>query len=76
MFLGELEVELWSKESPKTCRNFIQLCLDKFYDKTLFHRLVPGFIVQCGENSERADCIEPIKNEFHSRLRFSRRGNL
>ena len=33
-----------------------------------------GFIVQGGENSEPADCIEPIKNEFHSRLRFTRRG--
>ncbi|CRK86710.1 CLUMA_CG000543, isoform A [Clunio marinus] len=72
--VGELEIELWSKEAPKTCRNFIQLCIDRFYDKTPFHRLIPNFIVQCGENSETADCIESIKNEFHSRLRFSRRG--
>ncbi|CAO1330380.1 unnamed protein product [Diamesa serratosioi] len=72
--VGELEIELWSKECPKACRNFIQLVLDGFYNGTIFHRLVKGFIVQGGENSEPADCIEPIKNEFHSRLRFTRRG--
>ncbi|XP_070495163.1 uncharacterized protein [Chironomus tepperi] len=72
--VGEIEIELWSKEAPKTCRNFVQLCLDGFYNGTIFHRLVKSFIVQGGENSEQADLIEPIKNEFHSRLRFSRRG--
>ncbi|KAG5676105.1 hypothetical protein PVAND_005959 [Polypedilum vanderplanki] len=72
--VGEIEIELWSKEAPKTCRNFVQLCLDGFYNGTIFHRLVKNFIVQGGENSELADLIEPIKNEFHSRLRFCRRG--
>lgn len=48
--------------------------MDRFYDKSPFHRLVPNFIVQCGMNTEKADLIEPIKNEFHSRLRFMRRG--
>ncbi|CAG9798167.1 unnamed protein product [Chironomus riparius] len=72
--VGEIEIELWSKEAPKTCRNFVQLCLDGFYNGTIFHRLVKSFIVQGGENSENADLIEPIRNEFHSRLRFSRRG--
>lgn len=48
--------------------------MDGFYNGTIFHRLVKSFIAQGGENSEKADLIEPIKNEFHSRLRFSRRG--
>lgn len=52
----------------------VQLCLDGFYNGTSFHRLVKDFIAQGGENSEPADLIEPIKNEFHSRLRFCRRG--
>ncbi|KAJ2248193.1 Peptidyl-prolyl isomerase cwc27, partial [Coemansia sp. RSA 455] len=46
---GEIEVELWSKQSPKACRNFIQLCLEGFYDNTIFHRVVPGWIVQGGD---------------------------
>ncbi|KAJ2345242.1 Peptidyl-prolyl isomerase cwc27 [Coemansia sp. RSA 2671] len=46
---GEIEVELWSKQSPKACRNFIQLCLEGLYDGTIFHRVVPGWIVQGGD---------------------------
>jgi len=71
--VGDLELELWSKEAPKTCRQFVQLCLDRKYNKTIFHRLVKDFIVQCGESTEKIT-KEPVKNEFHSRLRFSRRG--
>jgi peptidyl-prolyl cis-trans isomerase SDCCAG10 len=43
---GEIEVELFSKETPKTCRNFIQLSLEGYYNNTIFHRLVKGFILQ------------------------------
>lgn len=72
--VGEIEIELWSKEAPKTCRNFVQLCLDGYYNKSNFHRVLKGFIVQGGETNKEADLIEPVKNEFHSRLRFNRRG--
>lgn len=50
------------------------MCLDGFYNKSQFHRLVKGFIVQCGETRKISDLIEPIKLESHSRLRFNRRG--
>lgn len=46
---GDIEIELWGKETPKTCRNFIQLCMEGYYDNTIFHRIVPGFIVQGGD---------------------------
>ncbi|KAI0978408.1 hypothetical protein GJ496_010860 [Pomphorhynchus laevis] len=77
--VGDLDIELWSKECPHACRNFIQLCLDGFYDNTIFHRVVPGFIVQGGDptgtgESGSAAFGQPFKDEFHSRLRFSRRG--
>lgn len=49
--LGEIEIELWSKECPKACRNFVQLCLEKFYDSTIFHRVVPNFVAQGGDPS-------------------------
>lgn len=47
--LGEISVELFAKQTPLTCRNFLQLALDGYYDDTAFHRLVPGFILQGGD---------------------------
>lgn len=46
---GDFDIELWSREAPKACRNFVQLCLEGYYDGTIFHRVVPGFIVQGGD---------------------------
>nr|XP_033786221.1 spliceosome-associated protein CWC27 homolog isoform X2 [Geotrypetes seraphini] len=76
---GDIDIELWSKEAPKACRNFIQLCLEGYYDDTIFHRVVPGFIIQGGDPSgtgSGGDSIygHPFKDEFHSRLQFKRRG--
>ncbi|KAK5997919.1 Peptidyl-prolyl isomerase CWC27 [Cladobotryum mycophilum] len=47
--LGEIHVELFAKQTPLTCRNFLQHCLDGYYDGTIFHRLVPDFILQGGD---------------------------
>ncbi|XP_075695255.1 spliceosome-associated protein CWC27 homolog [Rhinoderma darwinii] len=76
---GEIDIELWSKEAPKACRNFIQLCLEGYYDNTIFHRVVPEFIVQGGDPSGTGTGGEsiygkPFRDEFHTRLRFNRRG--
>ncbi|KAJ1918724.1 Peptidyl-prolyl isomerase cwc27 [Mycoemilia scoparia] len=78
---GDIEIELWSKEAPKACRNFIQLALEGYYENTIFHRVVPGFIVQSGDptgTGAGGESIygEPFADEFHSRLRFTRRGLL
>ena len=40
--LGDLDIELWSKEAPLACKNFVQLCLEGYYDGTIFHRIVKG----------------------------------
>jgi len=77
--VGDIDIELWSRECPKACRNFIQLCLEGYYDKTKFHRVVPDFIVQGGDPTGTGQGGEsiwgrPFKDEFHSRLRFVRRG--
>ncbi|THD19923.1 Peptidyl-prolyl cis-trans isomerase SDCCAG10 [Fasciola hepatica] len=77
--VGEIEIELWSKEAPKACRNFVQLCMEGYYNDTAFHRLVRGFIVQGGDptgTGEGGESIygEPFKTEVHSRLSFNRRG--
>ncbi|XP_046975018.1 spliceosome-associated protein CWC27 homolog isoform X2 [Vanessa cardui] len=76
---GDIDIELWTKETPKASRNFIQLCLEGYYNGTIFHRVVPGFIVQGGDpngNGTGGESVygEPFKDEFHSRLRFNRRG--
>ena len=101
---GEISVELFAKQTPLTCRNFLQLCLDGYYDDTIFHRLVPGFILQGGDPTGTGHGGESIydggalsgdldpwpmdqrhgrnagptgvgfKDEFHSRLKFNRRG--
>uniref|UniRef100_A0A4W4FG64 Spliceosome-associated protein CWC27 homolog n=1 Tax=Electrophorus electricus TaxID=8005 RepID=A0A4W4FG64_ELEEL len=76
---GDIDIELWSKEAPKACRNFTQLCMEGYYDGTIFHRVVPDFIVQGGDPTGTGTGGQSIygrsfKDEFHSRLRFNRRG--
>ncbi|XP_064551632.1 spliceosome-associated protein CWC27 homolog [Drosophila montana] len=77
--VGDIDIELWARECPKACRNFVQLCLEGYYNGTTFHRLVKGFIVQGGDPNGDGSGGEsiyghPFKDEFHSRLRYSRRG--
>jgi peptidyl-prolyl cis-trans isomerase SDCCAG10 len=36
--MGDLEISLWPKEAPKATRNFVQLCMEGYYDNTVFHR--------------------------------------
>ncbi|XP_076020225.1 spliceosome-associated protein CWC27 homolog [Genypterus blacodes] len=76
---GDIDIELWSKEAPKACRNFVQLCMEGYYESTIFHRVVPEFIVQGGDPTGSGTGGESIygrtfRDEFHSRLRFNRRG--
>ena len=47
--VGDIDIELWSRECPKACRNFVQLCMEGYYEKTKFFRVVPDFIVQGGD---------------------------
>lgn len=46
---GPLDIELWPKEAPKAVRNFVQLCLEGYYDHTIFHRIIKGFLIQGGD---------------------------
>ena len=60
---GDIELELWTKEAPKACRNFIQLCMEGYYDNTIFHRIVRGFIVQGGDPTGTGEGGESIYGE-------------
>jgi peptidylprolyl isomerase len=52
--MGDIVVKLYN-ETPKTRDNFIKLVKDKFYDSTLFHRVIQGFMIQGGDpNSKNA----------------------
>lgn len=79
---GDVLLELFAKQTPLTSRNFLQLCLDGYYDNTIFHRLVPGFVIQGGDPTGTGEGGEAIydgglfADEFHSRLKFNRRGLL
>lgn len=79
---GDLLLELFAKQTPLASRNFLQLCLDGYYTGTIFHRLVPGFIIQGGDPTGTGEGGEAIydgglfEDEIHSRLKFNRRGLL
>src|SRR5436190_16671070 len=46
---GEIVCELFAKDTPKTVNNFVFLARDKFYDGTVFHRVIPNFMIQGGD---------------------------
>lgn len=46
---GPLDIELWPKEAPKAVRNFVQLCLEGYFENTIFHRIIKEFLVQGGD---------------------------
>ncbi|KAI9464487.1 cyclophilin-like protein [Lactarius psammicola] len=77
---GDIDIELWSKEAPKACRNFIALAMEGgYYDGVIFHRVVPDFLVQTGDRTGSGSggesfFGEPFEDEVHPRLRFAHRG--
>ena len=59
---GEVEVELWAKEAPLACRNFVKLAQEGYYNNTMFHRVIKGFMLQGGDRyltggGSGGDCI-------------------
>ena len=46
--LGDITVELWNDVAPNHVENFLKLGRDGFYDDLIFHRIIPGFMVQGG----------------------------
>jgi cyclophilin family peptidyl-prolyl cis-trans isomerase len=46
---GKIEVELYPEDAPETVNNFVNLAREGFYDNTVFHRIVKGFVIQGGD---------------------------
>ncbi len=68
---GDISVELDHEKAPKTAANFEQYVRDGFYDGTLFHRVIDGFMVQGGgfdENFNQKPTLDPIENEADNGL--------
>ncbi len=47
--LGDIEIELYDESAPKAAKNFIDLARKGFYDDVIFHRVIPGFVIQGGD---------------------------
>ena len=70
--MGEVKIELYEKEAPETVKNFLAYVNDKFYDGTIFHRVIPGFMIQGGGFTaamEQKPTKPPIKNEAGNGLK-------
>ncbi len=66
---GMIEVELWQDKAPKTVANFIAYAKKGFYDGTIFHRVIDGFMIQGGgftPDMKQKPTDKPIENEAKS----------
>jgi peptidyl-prolyl cis-trans isomerase A (cyclophilin A) len=51
--MGTFEIELYRTDAPKTVDNFVRLAEKKFFDGTRVHRVVPGFVIQMGDEKSK-----------------------
>lgn len=70
--MGTLEIELDDEKAPVSTKNFLSYVDDKFYDGTIFHRVINGFMIQGGgftEGMKEKKTKAPIVNEAKNGLR-------
>src|SRR5262245_28977139 len=65
--LGDIKIELFPDKAPVTVKNFLDYVQAGYYDGTVFHRVIPGFMIQGGgmdaDLKEKGGQRPPIKNE-------------
>lgn len=69
---GVIGIEVDSEKAPLSAKNFVDYVAAGHYDNTIFHRVIPGFMVQGGGFSpgmKQKPCREPIRNEADNGLR-------
>jgi cyclophilin family peptidyl-prolyl cis-trans isomerase len=72
---GVIRIELWEDKAPITVKNFLRYVDEGFYDKTIFHRVIDGFMIQGGgmtADMQSKAPHEPIKNEAQTELKNAR----
>ena len=75
---GDISVELFDDKAPISCENFRQYVKDGHFDGTIFHRVIPNFMIQGGgmdESMTSKQTREPIKNEADNGV-SNKRGTL
>lgn len=73
--LGDIKIELFPEQAPVTVENFLKYVDSGFFDGTIFHRVIPGFVLQGGgfdAQMTQKKTAEPIKNEADNGLKNSR----
>ena len=73
--LGKMVAELNPEEAPETVVNVLQYVDDGFYEKTIFHRIIDGFMIQGGGYSSdmaRKETRDPVQNEANNGLKNTR----
>ena len=69
--LGDITVDLFADKAPVTVKNFLAYVDAGFYDGTIFHRVIPDFMAQCGgftPDMKQKTTLPPIKNEADNGL--------
>ena len=70
--LGVIVIELDAEKAPATVENFLQYVKDRHYDGTVFHRVIPGFMIQGGgfdADFKQKATRKPVKNEAANGLK-------
>ena len=70
--LGDIEIELNMEQAPVSSKNFLKYCEDGFFEGTIFHRVIEGFMIQGGgftENMAEKTTLDPIVNEANRGLK-------
>ena len=73
--LGDIKIELYPDKAPITVKNFLSYVDDKFYDGTIFHRVISGFMIQGGgftPDMNQKPTKAQIKNEAQNGLKNTR----
>ncbi|WP_318513278.1 peptidylprolyl isomerase [Photobacterium leiognathi] len=69
--VGDITIELNKQKAPVTAKNFLKYCQDGFYEGTIFHRVIKGFMIQGGgytANMKEKPTRAPIVNEANRGL--------
>ena len=68
---GDITIKMFEQEAPNTVKNFLEYANAGFYNGTIFHRVIDGFMVQGGgfvSGMEQKDVNDPIQNEANNGL--------